>query len=501
MASRWYAGWRDLCEVFSLSPLSRGERWYLLFITLAGMLARAPLLSRPMVHDEAYTYVAFASRPVLALISDYHLPNNHIFHSLLVHWTTTVLGTHPWTVRLPAFLAAGLCIPALAVLGARMYSPRAGLLAATLLAGLPVQALYATNARGYSLYTLFTLVLFLLAQAIGSRSSLTRWVSMALVAGLGFWTVPFMAYPFVGVMLWLSLMLWDRENRSLIVWMRKFSLPLMGVAVGTALFTVLAYFPVGLWGTGWRSLVGNSFVQPMEWNDFIPTALVRLQGTAEEWTLGLPAWVGWAISAGALISILFHARFSRERFSPLLMVMLGAAVVVVLQRVNPMARLWTVLIPFWALGGAVGWWHGWKTFSRKLPWLSRLDWMAGVALLVILLMASVRTVSHLHPTDVQQVADLLINEGASQPFVVAGTPDDAPLWFYLMEAGAGREWFESKRMRSPSTIYIVVRPSEGQTPHSVLAERGLDGALCPPTQLRLWNQVGGLWVYRCEPQG
>ncbi|MEJ5313529.1 MULTISPECIES: glycosyltransferase family 39 protein [Anaerolinea] len=499
MAHRLSAGWQDLRAVFSLSPLSRDERWYLLFISLAGMLVRVPLLSRPMVHDEAYTYVAFASRPFLALISDYHLPNNHIFHSLLVHWTTMALGTHPWTVRLPAFLAAGLCIPVLAVLGARMYSSRTGLLAATLLAGLPVQALYATNARGYSFYTLLTLVLFLLAQAIVSRSSPARWILMVLVAGLGFWTVPFMAYPFVGVMLWLSLVLWDRENRSFAVWMRKFSLPLMGVVAATGLFTALAYLPVVLWGTGWRSLVGNGFVQPLDWHAFFPTVLVRLQETADEWTLGLPSWVGWVISAGALNSILFHARVSRERFSPLLIVMIGAAGVVMLQRANPMARLWTALIPFWVLGGAVGWWQVWNVLRGKLPRLSRFEWIAGVVLLALLMTTSLRTVSHLHPADVQPVADLLVNERVAKPFVVAGTPDDAPLWFYLMEAGVGREWFESKRMHSPDTIFIVVRPSEGQTPQSVLAERGLDDSLCSPLRLSLWNQVGGLLVFRCEP--
>lgn len=499
MTLRGNAVGQELRSVFSFAPFSRGERWFLLFVTLGGMLARLPLLSRPMVHDEAYTYVAFASRPLLAVISDYHLPNNHIFHTLLVHLVTEWLGAHPWTVRLPAFLAAALCIPALALLGARLYSPRAGLLAAILLAGLPVQALYATNARGYSLYTFFTLVLFLLAQVLAHRPSVSLWALVAIVAGLGFWTVPFMVYPFAGVMLWLALTLWDGENRSFARWVKKVAFPFLGVTLGVALLAVLAYLPVVLWGTGWRSLAGNGFVQPLEWRALFPTALVRLQETADEWTLGLPVWAGWGISAGALMAMLLHSRFSRERFSPLLMAVIGAMLVWLVQRGNPMARLWTYLIPLWVLGGAVGLWQLWAFLRQRLPWLSRFEGAGAVVLLVVLSVSSLRAFP-LHAGEVQQVADLLVKEGSTQFFAIAGTPDDAPLWFYLMEAGAGRETFERKRMNSPESIFVVVRPSEGQTPQSVLAERGLDESLCAPQTLHLWQVVGGLQVYRCERQ-
>ncbi len=121
-------------------------------------------------------------------------------------------------------------------------------------------------------------------------------------------------------------------------------------------------------------------------------------------------------------------------------------------------------------------------------------------MLLMVLSASSLRAFPLHAGEVQQVADLLTKEGSAQFFVAAGTPDDAPLWFYLMEAGAGRETFERKRMNTPESIFVVVRPSEGQTPQSVLAERGLDESLCAPQTLRLWQVVGGLQVYRCERQ-
>ncbi|WP_322506408.1 hypothetical protein, partial [Anaerolinea sp.] len=297
-----------------------------------------------------------------------------------------------------------------------------------------------------------------------------------------------MVYPFAGVMLWLALTLWDGENRSFARWVKKVAFPFLGVTLGAALLAVLVYLPVVLWGTGWRSLAGNGFVQPLEWRALFPTALVRLQETADEWTLGLPVWAGWGISAGALMAMLLHSRFSRECFSPLLMAVIGAFGVWLVQRGNPMARLWTYLIPLWVLGGAVGLWQLWAFLRQRLPWLSRFEGAGAVVLLVVLSTSSLRAFP-LHAGEVQQVADLLVKEGSTQFFAAAGTPDDAPLWFYLMEAGAGRETFERKRMNSPESIFVVVRSSEGQTPQNVLAERGLM-VLPVPLRAVAW----GVWL-------
>ena len=85
------------------------SRLILLFILLSGLILRLGSLFEPVTYDEAYTYVAFASRSLWAIVSDYSLPNNHILHSILVHLSTQIVGNHPWAIRIPA-LVAGLGI-------------------------------------------------------------------------------------------------------------------------------------------------------------------------------------------------------------------------------------------------------------------------------------------------------------------------------------------------------------------------------------------------------
>ena len=93
-------------------PPERVDRWIVWGLMLLSVLARVTLLDRPMLHDESYTVEAWAAGSVRNLLEDYHLPNNHIFHTLLVSFFIKTFGVLPWIVRLPAFSAIALLIPA-----------------------------------------------------------------------------------------------------------------------------------------------------------------------------------------------------------------------------------------------------------------------------------------------------------------------------------------------------------------------------------------------------
>ena len=58
-----------------------------------------------MRFDEAFTFLRFASQPLLEGLTTYAEPNNHLFHTLLVHISTSLFGDQPWAIRLPALLA------------------------------------------------------------------------------------------------------------------------------------------------------------------------------------------------------------------------------------------------------------------------------------------------------------------------------------------------------------------------------------------------------------
>lgn len=484
--------------------LAEGGFWrWLLLVTLLAGVVRIMLLPLPLGHDEAYTFVGFASRSLPALVSDYSLPNNHIFHSLLVHLSTGLWGVHPWSVRLPAFVAGVLTVPMAAFLGKRLYGRTSGLLAAGMLAGLPSSAMYAGNARGYSLYMLFSLMLFCLGVFLVRRPNRAGWLLVVIIGALGFWTVPFMLYPFGGALLWMFLLALTGDGREAYGSVRKFVLYLAGAGLATAGLTVLFYAPVEFWGTGWHSLVGNSFVQRLPCEDFLPTLLVRLQETAREWNIDLPGWLGWAITVCGLIPLVWHTRLSRERISPWGAALLWLVLVLPVQRANPLTRLWTYLIPLWVLSGAAGGVALWRWLTHR--WPKELSVGTGVTISLLLVggLAMATWLDYGRPGragvgQVERAAMMLL--GAMRPgdVALAVEPDDAPLWFYLLEKGAGREYFELKRVPELRQLYLVMDQSKGQTVEGVLQGRGLDPALCPPAKVQAWRTVGTLEIKLCR---
>ena len=99
-------------------------------------------------HDEAYTFMAFVSRGLRVVVTDYHLPNNHVFHTILVNIFYEFFGDSPAAIRLTAFIAGILIIPAAFLVGRNFYDWKIGLIAASILAALPVMIDYSTTARG-----------------------------------------------------------------------------------------------------------------------------------------------------------------------------------------------------------------------------------------------------------------------------------------------------------------------------------------------------------------
>jgi hypothetical protein len=123
---------------FRLALAGRSFVVGLLVLVFLGAGIRWLFVSQPMRYDEAYTVVGFAARPLWNAISDYHLPNNHVFHTLLVHGMVQVFGFQEWAVRLPALLAGVACIPLVYLAGTALYDRPTGLLAAAWVAFSPL---------------------------------------------------------------------------------------------------------------------------------------------------------------------------------------------------------------------------------------------------------------------------------------------------------------------------------------------------------------------------
>ena len=73
----------------------------LLIVCALGLALRALHLDIPMRYDETATYLSYASQSWEHVTTNYQNPNNHVFHSLLVGWLTTWLGSAPWSSGCP----------------------------------------------------------------------------------------------------------------------------------------------------------------------------------------------------------------------------------------------------------------------------------------------------------------------------------------------------------------------------------------------------------------
>lgn len=490
---------RELVGIFHPRP---GEWPYLLgllLVTVGAVLARLLFTSDPMVHDETYTYIAFAARPWWDLFSDYHLPNNHIFHTMLVKLSTGIFGMAPWAVRLPALVTGVLCVPAVYWLGKRLYSRSTGLLAAGLLAALPTWIDYNTNARGYVPMALFSVLLFGLALYLREHKNRAGWLLFAGLGALGFFTLPVFLYPFGMTLAWLAVSALAEGapayggRWNLLAYAGAF-------AALTVLLAGVCYLPVVM-GSGLDALIANPYVQRLDASAFFLRLGDRLGGAWYEWNKDLPLWLEVFLALGFAVGLALHRKISRVRIPAQLTSLVWLALVLLVQRPDPNARLWTFLIPFWLVWSAAGLVEGLRLLRVPARWRSGLLALALVGLAVFSYQRTLRYFPSLAPGpgNVENIALYL------QPLLKPGdgviiTSDDGPaLWYYLRLYGTDdRYYVQQLGERTLERVYILVDESVGQTLQSAAEDRRLEGVTFDFAGAQHLTRIGGTSIYLCD---
>ncbi len=464
---------RELAGALSLRRLSGWEGAVLLLLTLLAAVIRAVYASTPMSHDEAYTVVAFATRPLWIVLSDYHLPNNHVFHSLLVHFSYQLFGLQPWAVRLPVLLSGTLLAPAAYLLARQLYGSRSGWLAVALAAATPWLVRISSDARGYVIICLFTLLAFSLAVYLCSRRSLAGWLLLSMVVGLGFATTPIMLYPAGGVYLWLGLSAWTGDIGKAYASRLQFLRYWLASGFMAGALTLLCYSPILLSG-GLQDLVANPFVLPLSRTDFFEQLPNRALETWQTWNTSA-AWIGWLLVPGFAVSLLLHRRISRLRVSLFWPLALWMGLVLLVQRPYPWPKLWSFLLPLfllWSAGGYLGFveWIGSLRHRRLAAGLA-----LGLTLLAAaggLLRAGLDFSRAQERGPVEETALYLKAHLQPGDIVVVNSPDDAPLWYYFQLHHIPDLYVIDIRERAFSRAFVLVDAQSGQTLASVIRARG-----------------------------
>ena len=240
-------------------------------------------LGDPLGVDEAWTAGQYVLEPLWTAVAKYDEPNNHVLHTLLAWGAHRTVGPSVVALRLPAFLAWCLLLPAVWWFVRQEAGWLAAAFATTFTATSRYLLEYGSSARGYAqLLLLFVLALLAGRSLVRAPRDNRRWALWALVVALGIFTVPVMAFPVAIVVAWMLLARRQlRGVRGTVSFaIRTAAWSAAGVAVGLSL-----YLPA-MASQGAPALFSNEFVET------VPQApMLYLQRHLwPRWHLSIPAW-------------------------------------------------------------------------------------------------------------------------------------------------------------------------------------------------------------------
>ena len=463
--------WRELRAriVISVRRVTIAEWIAIGAITVLAIAIRWAPLFQPMRYDEAATWIDYASQPLAKSLSDYRFPNNHLFHTLLVHIAAALFGSEPWVLRLPAFIAGVLVVPLTWAAGRALYSPSAGLISGALAATSASLTLYSTSARGYTLLCCLTLLIVLVAARLPRRENTAAWAEIAVLGALGIWTIPIMLYPLTGIALWL----WaEARAGDTVIGPRAMAARLQWTTLAMACGVALLYLPV-IARSGIALVVGNRFVRPQSRASFFAGLPEFYRSVWSDWTRGWPWWLGVLVAAGVVAATILRGSRARRSVSLAGAAIVAATLLLLLTGRIPYVRVWLYLLPLVLIAAGGGLAHLWRRLARALPALQRPGVRVSLLVVVLLLVgiggasgtARSRVVWTADDTGVfpsaRAAAGELLARAKGGDRVIATAPSDLPLAYYLAPSAKGRALLHATP-DSAQRIWVVVNEAESQ---------------------------------------
>jgi hypothetical protein len=490
----------ELSDLWSALITLESSRTVIILIfttTIIGAIIRLAYLWRPMGHDEAYTFIAFASRGLRVAITDYHLPNNHVFHTILVSLVYQIFGDSPAIVRLPALLAGILTIPAIFIIGRIFYDRHTGLISAAIIASAPIMVDYSTNARGYTLVTLITLLLIGCGAYVIGKKNLTAWGIFVSLASLGMYTNPTMIYPIAVVYCWMFLngvFRYLNPNYG-----HRFFLYLFISSFSIVSISLILYAPIIIY-SGVDSLMGNNFIASLSWSDFVESIPVRIRNTWGEWNRDIPSFVQVIAISGLSVSVVTSILGKKRTFPLILAVVIAIGVLLLFQRVAPWPRVWLFLLPIlvvWVVAGLIA---IIKFVIQRINWNPSLIERGSIVFVIILLLWGLSRSYGYHESrlnsagEVERAAVFLSTYLKSGDVIVVKAPDTVILDYYLRRNGIDRGYLDLTDLLEFDRALVLVDTGYGQDLLDVLTDRSFTENV-DISQAELVYQTDRLLVY------
>jgi hypothetical protein len=322
---------------------------------------------------------------------------------------------------------------------------------------------------------LFSLLLANFAGVLVKKQTMPALVAFGLTAALGFFTIPIFLYPMAGISLWLAAS-YLTESGSWSMRLRKLTVFLVTCALA-GILTFLLYSPVIFFGTGLGSLVSNEIVESQNWFTFFGNLSPRLTNTAILWMTGIVPAFRVLLLVGFLISLFFYKKVSDQKLPLQIFLILAISILMLVQRVVPLPRVWLFLEAFYLLFAAAG-----------LTWLADLilrsllsprlkDGILSAAILLVPVAYFAVSIQGTHFAVVQEndspeefAAAYIIEHIQSEDTLIAVPPTDIQTAYYLTINGVLFDRFHQPDHPMPiqNALVLVRTNSKYDTPKSIL---------------------------------
>jgi hypothetical protein len=179
--------------------------------------------------------------------------------------------------------------------------------------------------------------------------------------------------------------------------------------------------------------------------------------------------------------------------------LLWIVILLLVQRPNAWSKVWVFLLPLvliWAAAGILGMLE--KIHLQFLPG----PFLAAIVLTLALL-GGIWQVAQLVPQlpglwtirgDEENAVLFVHDHLQEEDLIIVAPPDDAPIWYYSELHGILDTSFDTHRLTFERAL-VLVDPIEGQTPASVMAERGPVSGVLDVESARLLDTFGKMQVF------
>ncbi len=260
---------------------TRYERILLGVLLLLFSLLMARYINADFWNDEIYTFKHFVFVPLETTLSDYHVPNNHVFFNLLNSAYLTCLGydnlhqlmDHPWVIRLPYFLVGLASLVLVFKICKKWFNSWVALLAVGLLITTVPYTNFVLQMRGYGL-SMFLILLAIYGVVRYLESQHWKWLpGIAITVAFSIYTIPLNIYIVCGMLTAIGCFFMLRfrfgEKVSLPFW----ALPVSGLSIlAGAGISLLLYLPV------FEQVFFNKYVKSFRFFDFGTLAKLKAVG-------------------------------------------------------------------------------------------------------------------------------------------------------------------------------------------------------------------------------